>query len=184
MQTDPQIVFRGLDVSPALQSLINDKISVLERSCDRITSCRVTVEKRTRRGHKGHLFQVAVEAEVPGGLIVVNRKPGDLGAHEDVRVAIRDSFAAARRQLDEHMRKTGGVHVKAHPEKHHGQIVRLFPDEGYGYIKTPGGLEVFFQRDSVVRDDWDKLDILSDMEFSLMDGEKGPYAANVSVRIP
>lgn len=183
MQTEPQITFHGLDASPALTSLIHDKIALCERSFDRITSCRVTVEKRDKHGHKGHHFDVSVEMEVPGGLIVVNRKPGDLEAHQDVRVAIRDSFNAARRQLDDHARKIGGVHVKSHPEKQHGTVVRLFPDEGYGFLKTPGGQEVYFHRDSVVRDDWDKLDILSDLEFSLMDGDKGPFAANVSIRI-
>ena len=182
MQTDPQITFRGIDASPALTDLIRDKIAVLERSFDRITSCRVTVEKRDKHGRKGHLYDVAVELEVPGSAIIVNKKPGDLNAHEDVKVAIRDSFKAARRQLDDHARKVGGIHVKSHAEKHHGTVVRLFPDEGYGFIKTPGGLEVYFHRDSVVRDDWDKLDLLSDLEFSLMDGEKGPFAANVSMR--
>lgn len=182
MQTDPQVVYRGIDASPALASLVEKKIALLERSFQRITSCRVTVEKRDNRGKKGHLFQVAVELEVPGSVIVVNRKPGDMHAHENVRVAIRDSFNAARRQLDDYVRKMAGVHVKSHPEKHHGQVVRLFPDEGYGFVKTPGGAEVYFQRDSVVREDWERLDIWSDLEFSLMDGEKGPFAVNVSVR--
>ncbi len=182
MQTDPQIVFRGLDASPALTGLVHDKIAVLERSYDRITSCRVTIEKTDRRGRKGHHFKVAVELEVPGGAIIVNRKPGDTGAHEDVRVALRDSFNAARRQLDDHVRKIGGVHVKSHPERQHGTVVRLFPDEGYGFVRTPAGGEVYFQRDSVIGDDWDRLDLGSDLEFSLMDGEKGPFAVNVSLR--
>ncbi len=182
MQTDPQIVFRGLDTSPALTSVIHDKIAVLERSFDHITSCRVTVEKRDRHGRKGHHFNVAVEMEVPGTVIVVNKKPGDQDAHEDVHIALRDSFNAARRQLDDYARKKGGVHVKAHPEKHHGIVVRLFPDEGYGFLKTPGGLEVYFDRDSVTGDGWDRLDLDSDLDFSLMDGDKGPYAVNLTLR--
>ncbi len=182
MQTDPQVVFRGIDATPSLANLIEKKISALERSYQRITSCRVTVEKRDKRGQKGHLFQVAVELEVPGGVIIVNRKPGDLDAHENVRVAIRDSFAAARRQLDDHVRKIGGVHVKTHPERHHGKVVRLFAEQGYGFIATAGGEEVYFQRDSLTGDDWANLDLSSDLEFSLMDGEKGPFAVNVSIR--
>ncbi|MDJ0627240.1 MAG: HPF/RaiA family ribosome-associated protein [Rhodobacter sp.] len=182
MQTDPQIVFRGLDTSQALTDVIHGKIAVLERSFDHITSCRVTVEKSDRHGRKGHHFHVAVEMEVPGTVIVVNRKPGDIGAHEDVNIAIRDSFKAARRQLDDYARKIQGVHVKAHPEKHHGRIVRLFPEEGYGFLKTPGGLEVYFQRDSLIGDGWDRLDLETELEFSLMDGEKGPYAVNLSPR--
>ena len=182
METEPQIVFHGMDSSPAVSSEIHEKIGKLEQVFDRMTSCRVVVEKRTSRGNKGHLYQVAVEAEVPGGMIVVNKKPGDLGAHEDLHGALRDSFNAARRQLDDYVRKMKGVHVKSHPEKHHGRVVRLFPDEGYGFIKSSGGLEVYFQRDSVIGSDWDRLDLETDLEFSLMDGEKGPFAVNVSLR--
>ncbi|WP_343082144.1 HPF/RaiA family ribosome-associated protein [Ostreiculturibacter nitratireducens] len=182
METEPQITFRGLDHSDAAEGIIREKIDKLERFHDRITSCRVTVEKTTRQGHKGHLFYVALDIEVPGGSVHVSGKPGDQNAHEDLNVAIRDSFNAAQRQLQDHVRKSGPVHVKSHPEKHHGQVVRLFPDEGYGFIKTPGGLEVYFQRDSVVREDWERIDYLSEVEFSLMDGEKGPFAVNVSMR--
>lgn len=182
MQTDPQITFRGLDRSPAAEAIIRERIAKLEQFHDRITSCRVTVEKVNRQGRKGHLFHVAVELEVPGGVVIVNRKPGDQNAHEEINVAIRDSFNAAQRQLGDHARKADGVHVKTHPEKQHGRVVRLFPDEGYGFIKTPAGVEVYFQKDSVVKDDWEKLDLESDLEFSLMDGEKGPFAVNVSMR--
>ena len=142
METEPQIIFHGMDASPAMTAEIHSKIAKLEQVFPRITSCRV----------------IAVEAEVPGGMVVVNKRPGDLGAHEDLRVAIRDSFNAARRQLDDHGRKADGVHVKSHPEKHHGRVVRLFPDEGYGFIESSGGLEGYFQRDSVIGSDWDRLD--------------------------
>lgn len=182
MQTPPQIAFRGLDASPALTRVIEDKIAVLERSFDRITSCRVAVEKRDRHGRKGHLYRVAVELEVPGGTVVVNRKPGDIEAHTDPKIAIRDSFAAARRQLEDHARKRGGVHVKSHSERQHGRIVRLFAEAGYGFLRTPGGTEVYFQRDSVLGDDWGRLAPDVELEFSLMDGEKGPFAVNVSLR--
>lgn len=182
MQTEPQIVFHGMDASPAVTDAIRGKIGKLEQVFDRITSLRVVVEKRTARGHKGHLYQVAVDAEVPGGMIVVNRKPGDLGAHEDLHVAIRDAFDVARRQLEEHSRKTRGVHVKTHPERHHGHVNQVFADDGYGFVRTAGGIEAYFQRDSMTGNDWDKLAVGDEIEFSLMEGEKGPFAVNVTRR--
>jgi cold shock CspA family protein/ribosome-associated translation inhibitor RaiA len=182
METAPQITYRGLDASPAIDAIIREKLERLERFHERITSCRVTVEKTTAKGRKGHIFHVAVEMEVPGGVVIVNRKPGDQKAHVELNVAVRDAFDAARRQLEDHVRKLDGVHVKSHPEKRYGTVVRLFPDEGYGFIRMAGGAEVYFQRDSVVREDWEKLDLQSEVEFSLMDGEKGAFAVNVSVR--
>lgn len=181
MQTEPQITFRGVDAAPELADMIASKIAKLEEVTDRITSCRVTVERRSAKGHKGHTYQVAVEMEVPGGVVIVNKKPGDAGAHESAPVAIRDSFNAARRQLNEHLRKLGNIHVKSHPERRHGTVVRLFPDEGYGFILLEGTGEVFFDRDSVAGTGWESLDLYSELSFSLMDGEKGPYAANVSL---
>lgn len=182
METRPQITFRGLDTSPNLTSIIEEKLAWLERFHDRITSARVTVEEVTAQGRKGHLFQVAVELEVPGGVIIVNRKPGDINAHEDPRVAIRDSFDAARRQLEDHLRKAGGVHVKPQPERRYGTVVRLFAEEGYGFARMDDGGEVFFDRSSVTGPDWDGLDLDAEVSFTLMTGEKGPYAANLSLR--
>lgn len=182
MQTPPQITFRGLNPSPAVDALIRERLERLERFHDRITSARVTVEKSTARGHRGHLFHVAVDLEVPGGLVVVNRKPGDVNAHEDIAVAVRDAFAAATRQLEDHVRRLEPAHAKTHAEKRHATVVRLFPEEGYGFLKMADGAEVYFHRDSVVRDDWEKLDLGSEVEFSLLDGEKGPFAVNLSVR--
>lgn len=182
MQTEPQIAFHGMDAAPAVTGVIHAKIAKLEQVFDRITSLRVVVEKRTARGHKGHLYRVAVDAEVPGGMIVVNRKPGDLGAHEDLHVAIRDAFDAARRQLDGYVRKMKGIQVKAHPERHHGRVTQVSADDGYGFVRTAGGIEAYFQRDSLTGDDWDKVAIGDEIEFSLMEGEKGPFAVNVTRR--
>ena len=181
METTPQITFHGLDTSPNLVSMINDKIAKLEQTYDRITSCRVVVGLRTAKGHKGKLYHVAVEMEVPGGTVIVNRKPGDVDAHEDPRVAIRDSFDAAQRQLRDHQRKIGGVHVKSHPERLGGRVVRVFADQGYGFVKMTDGREVFFDRSSVTGSGWDQLDLNSEVTFSLMHGDKGPYAANLTL---
>lgn len=182
MQTDPQIVFRDIEANEATKAEIRGKIAELEHVHDRITSCRVTVEKRTERGRKGHLYHVGVDVEVPGGSVHVSHRPGDTGAHEDLHVAIRDSFNAARRQLQDHATKMGGVHVKSHPETRHGTVVRLFADEGYGFVRMAGGAEAFFDRASVTGTDWDRLDVGAETAFSLMDGEKGPYAVNLSLR--
>ena len=72
--------------------------------------------------------------------------------------------------------------MKAHPEKQHGTVDRLFAKDGYGFLKTPGGLDVYFDRESVLHDGWERLEIGSELEFSLMEGDKGPFAANVTVR--
>jgi hypothetical protein len=48
------------------------------------------------------VYHVNVSLLVPGGEILVNREPERDHAHEDIYVAIRDSFRAAERQLKNH----------------------------------------------------------------------------------
>jgi predicted solute-binding protein len=47
----------------------------------------------------GRLYSAHIELTVPGGMVVVNRDHGNDHAHDDLHLAIRDSFEAARRKL-------------------------------------------------------------------------------------
>jgi ribosomal subunit interface protein len=99
MQTPVQITVRDVPHSDALDTRIRDKAAKLEEFHPRITSCRVTVEELHKHHHQGRHFQVNVDVRVPGREVVANR------AHaEDVYVALRDAFDAAKRQLDEIVR--------------------------------------------------------------------------------
>ncbi len=62
---------------------------------------------------RGGFHQLRIHLTVPGGEIIVNRDPSEHHAHEDVYVAIRDAFDAARRQLEDHVRRMRGD-TKAH----------------------------------------------------------------------
>jgi ribosomal subunit interface protein len=101
MQTPVQIAFHGLDCSEAARGLIQEKADWLERFYDRITGCRVVVETPHRRRRQGNEYLVRIDLSVPGGELVVNRD----FAHQDLDVAIGRAFDAARRQLEEHVRR-------------------------------------------------------------------------------
>ncbi|HEV2300760.1 MAG TPA: HPF/RaiA family ribosome-associated protein [Stellaceae bacterium] len=114
MQLPLQISFRHMGASPAIEARIKSRVAELERLFDRIVSCRVAVECRHPRHQQGNLFRVRVALKVPGREIVVGRDPAAHHAHEDAHVAVRDAFDAARRLLEDHVRKTrdeadGGV---------------------------------------------------------------------------
>jgi ribosome-associated translation inhibitor RaiA len=100
MQKALQIHFHGVEASDALEARIREKVADLERRCPDVTSCRVTVEKGSRNHVKGNLFRISLVLLRPGRDIVVNRGPKDQG-HADVYVALRDTFEAAERQLEE-----------------------------------------------------------------------------------
>ena len=113
MQSPLNISFRNMDPSEAIETRVREKAEKLERLYDRIISCEVVVEAPHRNHQKGKLYDVRINLSVPGDDINVGRTGPQNHAHEDVYVAIRDAFAAAGRQLEDHARKMRGD-VKTH----------------------------------------------------------------------
>jgi ribosome-associated translation inhibitor RaiA len=112
MQSPPQITFHQLPPSEALEAHIRDRIDDLETLFDGIVSCRVSIDG-PHRHHQGGLFRARIELGVPGDRIVVGRSPDENAAHVDAHLAVRDAFRAARRQLDDYVRRRHGD-VKSH----------------------------------------------------------------------
>ncbi|MFZ5523874.1 MAG: HPF/RaiA family ribosome-associated protein [Pseudomonadota bacterium] len=108
MQTPLQITVRGTEHSEALETHIRNKVDKLEEFFGRITSCRVAVELPHKHHQQGKKFNVRIEIGVPGSEIVVNRDQD-----EDVYVALRDGFDAAKRKIEDYSRKIRGD-VKTH----------------------------------------------------------------------
>lgn len=108
-----QITWRGLTASPALETDIRERVNKLETFYDHIVSCRVVVESPHHHHHQGNLFHIAIDIKVPGTEIVVGRGPTAHQSHEDVHVALRDAFDAAKRQLQDYSRVQRGD-VKHH----------------------------------------------------------------------
>jgi len=115
MVPEVQITFRGMDSSPSAEAQVRHKIEDLQHFSDRISACRVTLETGHRHHRHGNVYHVRLDLAVPGGKIVVNREPGEDHAHEDLHVAIRDAFDAARRQLQDHMKRLNGAHNQHAP---------------------------------------------------------------------
>ena len=113
MQVPLQISFRNMDPSPAVESVIREKASKLDRYFSRIVSCEVTVEAPHKHHHKGKLYKVRIDISMPGKDVHVNQEGPQNQAHEDVYVAIRDAFDAAVRQVEDNARKMRGE-VKNH----------------------------------------------------------------------
>jgi ribosomal subunit interface protein len=179
MQMPLQISFLGMEPSPAIEARIREKAAKLERFSNRIVDCRVTVEAPHRHHRHGKLYNVRIDLSVPGQDVFVGRSGPLDHAHEDVYVAIRDAFNAAGRQLQDHARKARGT-VKVHPAASHGKVVHLFPD--YGFVQMPDGQEVYFHRNSVTDEGFDKLDIGSEVRLVIIEDEgvEGAQASTVT----
>ncbi|NQV57313.1 MAG: ribosome-associated translation inhibitor RaiA [Rhodospirillales bacterium] len=105
MPIPAQISFRDFDHSDAVEERIREKVDKLETYYDRITNCQVVIEAPHKHKNKGKLYHVKIVISVPGDEVIVTRDPKDNHAHEDIYIAIRDAFEAARRQLNRHVRQ-------------------------------------------------------------------------------
>ncbi|HEX5418681.1 MAG TPA: HPF/RaiA family ribosome-associated protein, partial [Gammaproteobacteria bacterium] len=113
MQVPLEIRFNNTPRSAEVEEAIRERAAKLERFAEDIVSCRVSVEAPHKRHRQGKIFRVAVDIRVPGGEVVASRSPGADHTHEDVYVAVRDAFDAARRQLQDYVRARRGK-VKIH----------------------------------------------------------------------
>jgi ribosome-associated translation inhibitor RaiA len=84
MKQPLQIIWRGMETSPALDANIRERVEKLESFCDRIIGCRVVVDREHRKDH----------------------------THEDAFVAARDAFDAMRRQLEDFVRREHETHPR------------------------------------------------------------------------
>jgi ribosome-associated translation inhibitor RaiA len=101
MQITPQITFEGSESFDAARDVITREIARLETHNKRITGCRVTVIAPSHKHRHGTGFQVHIWLTIPSyENIVVNNSASDDARHEHAEVAIKDAFAAARRQVD------------------------------------------------------------------------------------
>jgi cold shock CspA family protein len=95
-----------------------------------------------------------------------------------LEVAIREAFHAARRRLQDHARQKR-ADVKTHEPMTQARVTKLFPVEGYGYIETPDGREIYFHANSVLNNRFKSLKLGSKVSFTEEAGEKGPQASTV-----
>ena len=108
-----QITFRNMPPSSAVENKITEQAEKLNRYVDNITHCKVVVESPHKHQHKGAVYHIKLDVTLPGTEIVVSREPELNHAHEDIYIAIRDAFAAAKRQIEEYLAKRT-QHVKRH----------------------------------------------------------------------
>ena len=168
-----QIKGTDVELTEAIKEAVREGAEKLDRVYNRVTNCSVAIESPRRRNGKGTFYNVHIDLTIPGKEIVVNREP-----HEDLYVAIADAFDAAQRQLQEVVEKKKG-RVKRHEGAPVGKVYRLFPVEGYGFIRTSEGREIYFHENSVLNSHFRRLKVGDEVRFVEEMGERGPQASTV-----
>ena len=96
----PQITYRGMPRSQAMDARIVELAARLDELNPRISRCHVVVVETDQHKHKGNLFKVHIDLHIPGYEIVTTHQ-----ASQDAYVAVTDAFDVATRQLEDTMRR-------------------------------------------------------------------------------
>ena len=171
---DVHIKGRNVEILPEWQAKIQEELEKLQKhSFEPILHARVEIIG-TAHHHLG-AFEIHLVANVPGHTLTV--------AHQGkfVLPLIIEAFNALDKQIREFSRQKQ-QQVKAHEEFiHRGRIIRLFPEEEYGFISAPDGTEVYFHANALKRGLFEHLAEGVAVEFGQEEGDRGPQATWVQV---
>src|SRR5919201_2282725 len=180
MDRPVEITFRNMPRFPEIEAVVRREAAKLERYSRKIVGCRVAIERPQRFQRQGNTYRVRIFVSAGGRRpIVVSREPLDSDMHDDLRTIVLGAFKAARRQLQSMVELQRGDEKP--PQEPRGLVVWLFPEQGYGFLKTPEGEEGYFHRNSVLHDDFERLAVGTEVRFDESEGEQGPQASTVQI---
>ena len=180
MQIPLQIVAQGLELSAGTQEIVRAYADKLETFFGRVMGCRVTVSVPNRWPQAGPIVhRVRVDLTVPGAELVVKRQP-----NPDLLDAIQDAFRVAGRRLQDYARRlppglSPSPESRAVPAR--ARIVRIFPWEGFGFLGTPDGREIYFHCNSVLHNQFDQLQVGQEVRYTEEEGIEGPQASSLEI---
>jgi cold shock CspA family protein len=198
MKWSLQITYRNVEAAAALEEWICEEAEKLDTFYDRIMGCDVAVEVPHRHHRRGDLYHVRIQVKVPGGEIVVNREPSrasevrqlgevDLRKHQELeashkylRPALKAAFRVATRRLQDYARCRRGA-IKIHAQPATAYVSKIDLDDGYGFLVTDEGREIYFHENSVLREAFQRLKVGTKVSFVEERGEKGPQASTVRI---
>jgi cold shock CspA family protein len=177
-----EISFHGLSRNESIEQIIRNDAAKLERVCDRLISCRVGIKLDQKSSNTGNPFRVRIEMRVPPGHnLVVTNTSGVKEAAGDLPTTVKNTFKSAHRRLKQLVEKQQGE-TKSHPQQEiSGIITKIFAEEGYGFLRSLDGDEIYFHRNSIVNDDFDRLKPGTGVSYTAEVGENGLQASSIQV---
>ena len=185
MERPLQIVFKDTASSEFLEKLIRQRAARLERAHPHIIGCRVVVDVPHRTPESGKPpLAVSVEVDVPNKKTIVGHD------EQERREMQNDHYAVVNRAFDATEWQLKSISaIKRREVKHHeggretGLVVRLFPDQHYGFVEVSGSSDLYFARNVVSGGNFDDLKVGSMVEITraYVDGPMGPQASSVKI---
>lgn len=181
MDSSLEIAWHQIDPAPEYEEMIRERMEKLERIYPHIISCRISIEMLHKQHVKGNFPEVHINLQVPGDEVVVSRELHRMNMRRppnNVATAIRQAFRVAEQRLKDFKRKQYGEVTPAAPALV-GHVAQLEPEKNYGFISVPGGGTLYFHRNSVAGDGFDRLRDGERVEYEPGMSDKGPAARRV-----
>jgi cold shock CspA family protein len=198
MKSELQITYRNMKASTDVEKWIRAEAAKLDALYSRVMGCRVAVEVPHRHHRRGSPYHIRIDLTVPHGEIVVKREPSlnararHLGEreskkqsevkipHKKLRQAINDAFKAAARRLQDYARRQRGD-IKSSTLLPEARVSKILPQEGYGFLASNDGREIYFHKNSVLGRAFPRLKVGTTVRFVEEPGENGLQASTVRI---
>lgn len=186
MKIPPEITYRGVEKTDAIEALIQEKIARLERVCDHISSCHIAVEKEQDRPRDRSPYRVRLDITVPPNHeLAAESNMGAQTQYAELDTVVRDAFEKAWRQLRD-LSKQQQEYVKGQvndgAKDTTAFVTKLFPEQDYGFLKTLDGEDIHFTRNSVAHNAFDRLEVGTGVRFESVTDDQGiSHASTVQI---
>lgn len=192
MQIPLEIAYHNIEGSAWLDEYIQERAEHLDRVSGGLVSCRVVVERAQHQHHTGNPFRVRVEAKLPPKLDLIGDKEEVVeNPQVQLRPIIRHAFDAVEKQVkkqrqmmrgDGKRNATSGHEAVAVVAENKAVVVRLFKEEGYGFLQVANDEdEYYFHRNALRQGDFEKVELGAQVKFEASMGEEGPQASSVKL---
>lgn len=192
MQVPLEISYHNVDQSDWIEEYVRERAEHLDRITGGVSSCRVVVERSQAPHQTGNPYRVRVEVTLPPRKNLIGDKEEIVEGPHQLRPIVRHAFDAVEKQVKKQKQLLRGE-VKLHHQPETlseprplgepvGFVVRLFANEGYGFLKVASDSEeYYFHRNAVLHSDFERIEIGTQVRFEPSVGEEGPQASTVQV---
>ncbi len=176
-----QCTFRGMPHSDALEFHVKRRAAKLDRFFGRIMHCHVVIDLSHRHHRHGKRFRVSIDMTVTRRHeLAIARAPTENEYLEDAHAAIDRSFDEAERRLNDWEQRLRG-YVKTHHAPPLARVTKIFGDRGFGFLENEDGEEIYFHKNSVLREAFTALTPGVLVRYYEEPGDNGPQASTVEI---
>ena len=163
------------DLEPDLKAWITERLDALNAPEQDILHARVTVVK--------HIHHLRGSDEARVMLVLAGKTLSATCTGDTITDALYEVLDVIERELHDFRTVRRGV-VKEPGPRPHGRIVRVFPDEGYGFIETEAHREVYFHANAVHGIPFEHLHVNMVVDLDIEAGHAGLQATRVTPHWP